>query len=63
MFDGRRIARIVGETMREIGILVIVFVPLDAAFAPRTLGPVVLRGIVIAAFGLILGGIIVESRR
>jgi hypothetical protein len=63
MFDGRRIARIVGETMREVGILVIVFVPLDAAFAPNTLDSVTLREIKIAAFGLIVGGIIMESRK
>ncbi|MBZ5559625.1 MAG: hypothetical protein LAO77_20345 [Acidobacteriia bacterium] len=63
MFDGRRIERVFGETMREIGILVIVFVPLDAAFAPNTLGPATLRRVVIGAAALIFGGIMAESRK
>ena len=31
-------AEMVGEALREIGILVLVFVPLDAIFAQRRLG-------------------------
>jgi len=33
MFNWKRIEQVLGETVREIGILVIVFAPLDAAFA------------------------------
>jgi hypothetical protein len=33
MTDWKAIERILGETVREIGILVLVFAPLDAAFA------------------------------
>ena len=32
----RKITRLGGEVMREIGVLLIVFAPLDAIFAPST---------------------------
>jgi len=53
---------VLGETAREIGILLIVFVPLDAAFAPAPMSLAALMRTVVAALGLIIGGIIMESR-
>ncbi|MBI3400144.1 MAG: hypothetical protein HY048_01890 [Acidobacteria bacterium] len=63
MRDWKRIRRVVGETMREIGILVVVFVPLDAAFAPGALRPSTVGLVVIAAFTAIVCGIIMESEK
>jgi hypothetical protein len=62
MFNWKRVRRVVGETLREIGILTIVFVPLDAAFAPGALKPLTLSLMVAAAASAIVCGIIMESR-
>jgi hypothetical protein len=61
MFNWTRITGVLGETMREIGILVVVFVPLDAAFAPGALRPLTIGLVVIAASTAIVCGIIMES--
>ena len=55
---------LVGETLREIGILLLVFVPLDATFYqgeirwPATIGLVILGvvGVVLIATGIVLEG-------
>ena len=61
MLNWKRIEQVLGETAREIGILVVVFAPLDAAFAPGSLNSDDLTKIVAAAIGLIIGGIILET--
>jgi hypothetical protein len=60
VLDWQRAVRLVGETMREIGILVAVFVPVDYALAGRTIGSGVLIALILAS--LMIGcGILVES--
>ena len=61
MLNWKRMEELVGETVREIGILVVVFAPLDAAFADESLESRVLASIVAAALGLIAAGIVLES--
>jgi hypothetical protein len=55
------IERLLGETVREIGILVFVFAPLDAAFAdrPPDFGAVI--AVAAGALGVIAVGIILET--
>jgi hypothetical protein len=57
----QRIQALVGETARELGILVVVFAPLESALAERPLGTAVLIGIAGAAIVLIACGILMEA--
>jgi hypothetical protein len=53
-----------GEALREIGVLLIVFVPLDAVFAQGDLKPetiIALAVTVIAGVFLVIGGILLEE--
>lgn len=61
MLNWPRIEQLVGETVREMGILVVVFAPLDAAFAQDPFDPRTLSAIVAAALTLIGAGIVLES--
>jgi hypothetical protein len=61
MVNWTRLEKIIGETAREIGILVIVFAPLDAVFTPGALSNEQLRTIVLFAIGWIIAGIILET--
>jgi len=61
MFNWKRIEQVLGETVREIGILVLVFAPLDAAFAERQTDLDVLTRIILEALTLIVAGIILET--
>lgn len=50
--------------MREIGVLLMVFVPLDAVFQPETLKPIVIFCLVlveVAGWAILLGGVYLES--
>jgi hypothetical protein len=63
--DGRRALRLIGESVREMGILVFVFAPLDASFRAKTEEPgLVARNLVLIealALCAISVGIIMES--
>ena len=61
MVDKGKAQRLVGETLRDIGILVIVFGPLDAVFQRPAPGVAVLAPMVAGALSLITLGIIVEA--
>ena len=61
MFNWKRIEQVLGETVREIGILVIVFAPLDAALGQGSIDPDKLTRIMASALGLIIAGIILET--
>ena len=58
-------AEMVGEALREIGILALVFIPLDHVFAEDPVLP--LWGVVVATvlfgFGAIALGMLIEERR
>lgn len=57
----KAIERLLGETVREIGILVFVFAPLDAVFADHPLDFSVVMAVAAGALGAILVGIILET--
>jgi hypothetical protein len=57
----RRALRLLAETGREIGILIVVFAPLESAFSERPFGVGSLMGVIAIAAGLIGWGILVEA--
>ena len=59
-FERKPILRLVGETLREIGILVVVFAPLEAVFAERALGAPVLMALILGSAAAIGAGILLE---
>ena len=58
-----RVLRLLGETAREIGTLILVFAPLESAFAERPLNQGSLIGIMLASILLIGSGILFEVRK
>ena len=61
MIDKGKARHLVGETIREVGILVFVFGPLDALFQRPAPGVAVLAPMVAGALSLVTLGIIVEA--
>ena len=57
-----RIRRLFGETIREVGILIIVFAPLETAFAERAIGSEVLTTVIVGGLTLIVVGVVLEAR-
>jgi len=57
----KAIERLLGETVREIGILVFVFAPLDAAFADHPLDFSVVIAVAAWALGAVVVGIMLET--
>ena len=62
MVNWRRAEELFAETVREVGVLVVVFAPLDAAFSDL---PVETALVAMTSVGLLFvaGGIIVGARR
>jgi hypothetical protein len=61
----RHRAELVGESVREIGVLLLVFVPLDSTFYPEKIDWAAQIGLVIlasAGLGLIAIGVLIEGR-
>jgi len=63
MLDQRRAETLVGESVREVGILMIVFAPLEATFADVSVGTSRVAVMFLAGLAPIAGGIILESRQ
>lgn len=63
MIDEREAQRLVGESLRDIGILVVVFGPLDAFFETRPPGPVFVTFAVGVGLCCIVLGIILEASK
>jgi hypothetical protein len=61
MVSSTRVVRLIGETMREIGILMLVFGPLDAALGERPARVTDIAIIALAALAMIIAGILLES--
>jgi hypothetical protein len=61
MIDTRKALSLVGETLRDIGILFIVFGPLDAFFERAGPGPWFLVFVVVGGLFFITLGIILEA--
>jgi len=56
-----RIRRLVGETMREIGVLVVVFTPLEALFAEGPTRPTTVAFAIFVGVAAIMVGIVMEA--
>ena len=63
MLNRQRAETLVGESVREIGILMVVFAPLEATFADVLVGTGWVAVMFLAGLALIAGGIILESRQ
>ncbi len=61
MTRARRALRLLAETVREIGILMVVFAPLESVFAERPINGAVLIGVVALGLLLIVCGILVQA--
>jgi hypothetical protein len=62
MIDKGKAGRLVGETIRDIGILIVVFGPLDSLFQQPAPGSGVLALMVAGGLFLITLGIILEAK-
>jgi hypothetical protein len=62
MINKRKAFHLAAETMREMGILVVVFAPLDAYFQKEAPAPGALSGIITLALLAIAMGIMIEAR-
>ena len=62
MLDVNRVIRRFGETLREMGLLVSVFAPLDALFAERNVSPMIIAAIMATGLVFVCGIFIEESR-
>jgi hypothetical protein len=60
--DRRIVLQLVGETMREMGMLTGVFIPLDWAFSGRPINTHVLFAFSAASVVLIACGILLEAK-
>jgi len=63
MLDWRRAKDLVGETVREMGLLILVFAPLDAMFADMPVSRIFLAAILFFGLLLVIGGILIEARK
>jgi hypothetical protein len=62
---GRHRFELIGESLREIGVLLMVFVPLDAAFYQGSIGFIALLGLIFlacAGLALLIAGTLLEER-
>ena len=59
---GRKALRLLAGTGREIGVLMVVFAPLESAFAERPISEGRLLAVVTAAFAAIEWGILIETK-
>lgn len=60
MLDWKLLQRLGGETAREIGILILVFAPLEETFSETPVSVTVILGLVFLSIILIAGGILME---
>lgn len=63
MPNWQRVESIAGETAREIGILIVVFAPLEATFSEVSVSSSHMAAMLLIGFALIAGGIILETRK
>lgn len=61
MVQRQGVGRLIGETLREIGVLMLVFVPLEATFSERSIDPAALAGLILISVFLIGWGILAEA--
>ena len=61
MTVGREARRLVGESIREVGVLLLTFGPLDAFFEPAPPGALFLAVVIVGGLCLVVLGIILEA--
>jgi hypothetical protein len=57
-----RVRRLCGETMREIGILVFVFAPLETVLADQPVSRAAVMLVMLGSVTLIAAGVVLEAR-
>ncbi len=62
MLDRRKTYHLIGESLREVGILLLVFGPLDAFFQHERLGLFAVTPFIAAGLLLVGVGIIIEAK-
>ena len=63
MLNWHRAEELFAETVREVGVLIVVFAPLDAAFSDLPVNTLLVAIWTFAGFVFIAGGIIIGARR
>jgi hypothetical protein len=63
MINWRRAYDLLGETAREMGLLIVVFAPLDSLFADSPINLPVLTTTFVFGLTLVACGILVEARQ
>ena len=63
MLSVNRVIGRFGETLREMGLLVTVFAPLDALFAEHNVSPELIVAIMAAGLVFVTCGILIEESR
>jgi hypothetical protein len=63
MLDRQRAESLVGESVREVGVLMVVFAPLEATFSDVSVATARVAAMFLVGLLLIAGGIILESRK
>jgi hypothetical protein len=63
MLNWPRAHDLLGETAREMGLLIVVFAPLDSIFADAPVNQVVLATMIFFGLLLVGGGILIEARK
>jgi hypothetical protein len=63
VFNWGRAADLSAETAREVGVLIVVFAPLDAAFAETAPSVAFLSIMLVLGLGFIVGGILLGARK
>lgn len=63
MLNWRRAFDLLGETAREMGLLIVVFAPLDTLFADTPIDQLVLAVTIFVGLTLMVGGILIEARK
>ena len=62
VIDRRVVLQLVGETLREIAVLTLVFAPLESLVLERQLDVVVLIAVMLGGFAMIACGILLEAK-
>lgn len=63
MLNWRRAEELFAETVREVGVLIVVFAPLDAAFSDAPVNTALVATWTFAGLLAVAGGIIIGARR
>jgi len=63
MFNLRRAEDLLGETVREMGVLILVFAPLEALFSDVAVNNTLVAAMSLVGVLLAAGGIMLEARK